>query len=141
MCPRCAPLGLFITTAAAEGARRHHEAVLLARAGRQAEREAEYERIKRAAEAATQGYLVTRQGQARGITDHEILTRRQAIFDRHASEEARNYFLDHSRPTAAYSGARTRGSPAATPNANARPAGPRRTGRSRSGRAGPSTSP
>jgi hypothetical protein len=87
---------------AAEEARRHHEAVLLARAGRRAEREAEYERIKRAAEAATQGYLVNRQGRARGINDHEILTGRQAIFDRYASEEARNYFLDHPRPTAAY---------------------------------------
>ena len=89
-------------TAQLEVARRHHEAVLLARAGRQAEREAEYERIKRDAEAATQGYLVTSQGRARAITDHEILTGRQAIFDRYASEEARNYFLDHHRPTAAY---------------------------------------
>ena len=141
MCPRCARLGLFITTAAAEGARRHHEAVLLARAGSKTEREAEYQRIKRAAKAATQGYLVTTQGHSRGITDHEILTRRQAIFDRHASEEARNYFLDHSRPTAAYFRGRDTRVTGRYTERKRQAAGPRRTGRSRSGRAGPSTSP
>jgi hypothetical protein len=87
---------------AKEEARRHHEAVMLGRAGRQAEREAEYERIKRQAEAGTQGYLVNADGRARGITDHEILTGRESVFIRYATREAKNYFAEHPRPTAAY---------------------------------------
>ena len=124
MCPRCAPLGLFITTAAAEGARRHHEAVLLARAGSKTEREAEYQRIKRAAKAATQGYLVTTQGHSRGITDHEILTGgRPSSTGTRARKPATTSSTTRGRPPPT-SGVGTRGSPAATPNASARPQAP-----------------
>lgn len=85
-----------------EERRRHRQAVGAARAARRQERDAEYERIKEEAEAATQGYLVNQAGRARGITDREILTGREAVFQRYASEEARNYFADHPRPTAAH---------------------------------------
>lgn len=64
--------------------------------------EAERERIRVDAEAATRGYLVNKKGRARGIDPEEILTGRQAVFERYASEEARDYFAANPRPTAAY---------------------------------------
>jgi hypothetical protein len=66
------------------------------------ERESETERIRLEAEVATQGYLVNPRGRARGIADAEILTGRVAVFERYATDEARDYFTAHPRPTAAY---------------------------------------
>jgi hypothetical protein len=73
-----------------------------ARAGRQMEREAEAERIRRQAETETRGYLVTAQGRARGISDAEILTGRESVFIRYATPEAKAFFAENPRPTAAY---------------------------------------
>lgn len=73
-----------------------------ASAAQRFEREQEAERIKLDAEARTQGYLVTREGQARGITDAEILTGREATFIRYATPEAKAYFAENPRPTGAY---------------------------------------
>jgi hypothetical protein len=36
------------------------------------------------------------------VSDREILTGRQAVFDRYASEEAKEFFRSNPRPTAAY---------------------------------------
>jgi hypothetical protein len=89
-----------------------------ARAANQAaarqEREAEYERVKLDAEAHTVGYLVNAKGRARGIADREILTGRRDVFDRYASDEAKDYFRTHARPTAGYfRGQDTRAAPRA----------------------------
>lgn len=71
-------------------------------AAKRMEREAETERIFQEAEAATKGYLVSAEGRARGISDREILTGRERVFVRYASDEAKNYFAGQGRPTAAY---------------------------------------
>ena len=78
------------------------EAVAANRAARRMERESDAQRIRLEVEAATKGYLVTAQGRARGISDEEILTGREAVFYRYATEEAREYFREHPRPTGAY---------------------------------------
>ena len=78
------------------------EAKQAGRAARRMERESETERIRLEAEAATQGYLVNPRGRARGIADAEILTGRVAVFERYATDEAREFFTAHPRPTAAY---------------------------------------
>ncbi len=72
------------------------------RAALESERDADRERIYRQAEEATRGNWVNRAGQRAGISDREILSGHQAVFDRYASEEARDYFRDHPRPTSAY---------------------------------------
>lgn len=72
------------------------------RAAERMDREAETERIRVQAEAATRGYLVNKQGRARGIDPEEILTGRAAVFQRYASDEAREFFRTTPRPTAAY---------------------------------------
>ena len=77
-------------------------AVQLNRAVRRSERDAETRRIRMEAEEATKGYLVNREGSARGISDSEILYGREAVFQRYASSEARAYFAEHPRPTGAY---------------------------------------
>jgi hypothetical protein len=82
--------------------REHRAAVASAQAARRMERDAEAQRIKMDAEEYTKGYLVTAQGRARGIADEEILTGRQEVFLRYATPEAKAYFADHPRPTAAY---------------------------------------
>jgi hypothetical protein len=82
--------------------RQHREAVASAQAARRMEREADAQRIRLEAEEYTKGYLVTAQGRARGIADEEILTGRQDVFIRYATPEAKAYFADHPRPTAAY---------------------------------------
>ena len=81
---------------------RHREAVAGARAGRRMEIESETERIRVESEAATIGYMVNAKGRARGINSEEILTGREAVFRRYASDEAKEYFASHPRPTAAY---------------------------------------
>ena len=82
--------------------RQHREAVETIRAARRMEREAETERIYLEAEDYTRGNWVNAKGRARGISDREILTGREDVFQRYASEEAREYFRHHPRPTAAY---------------------------------------
>ena len=80
-------------------ARRSQQA---ARSAGRMEREAEAQRIRLQAEAATRGDLVTPQGRARGIADEEILTGREAVFWRYATDEAKDFFTRNPRPTAAY---------------------------------------
>lgn len=72
------------------------------RAAVQMEREAEAHRIELEAEDYTKGYLVTAEGRARGITDAEILRGRERVFIRYATPEAKAYFAERQRPTAAY---------------------------------------
>jgi hypothetical protein len=72
------------------------------RAAARQEREAQTEHMLLQAEAATQGYLVNSRGRARGISDSEILTGRESVFNRYASDEARDYFAAHPRPTASF---------------------------------------
>lgn len=72
------------------------------RAARNQERGAEYERIKLDAEAKTNGYLVNARGRQRGISDAEILTGREDVFHRYATDEAKEYFAANPRPTAAH---------------------------------------
>jgi hypothetical protein len=82
--------------------RRMRESVSRHRAARKQERDAEEERIYREAEDYTRGNWTNKAGRRIGVTDREILTGREAVFYRYASEEARAYFLDHPRPTGAY---------------------------------------
>jgi hypothetical protein len=90
----------------AEARRREQEQIRQAkamnRAIRRSEAEVETERIRVASETATRGYLVNAKGRARGINPDEILTGREAVFRRYASDEAREYFASNPRPTAAY---------------------------------------
>jgi hypothetical protein len=81
---------------------RAYQARAASRAAQRMDMEAERERIRVDAEATTRGYLVNRKGRARGIDPEEILTGRQAVFERYASDEARDYFRVNPRPTAAY---------------------------------------
>jgi hypothetical protein len=80
----------------------YREAVRANRAVRRTESDVETERIRVESEAATRGYLVNAKGRARGINPDEILTGREAVFRRYASDEAREYFAVNPRPTAAY---------------------------------------
>lgn len=82
--------------------RQYREAVASAQAARRMEREADAERIRLEAEEYTKGDLVTAQGRARGISDAEILTGREDVFIRYATPEAKAFFAEHARPTAAY---------------------------------------
>lgn len=81
---------------------RRAEAIANNRAVRRTEAEVERERIRVQAEAATRGYMVNARGRALGINPDEILTGREAVFQRYASDEARDYFRVNPRPTAAY---------------------------------------
>jgi hypothetical protein len=78
------------------------QAIAANRAIRKTEMEIERERIRVEAEAATNGYLVNTRGRRLGIDPDEILTGREAVFRRYASDEARDYFAVRPRPTAAY---------------------------------------
>jgi hypothetical protein len=82
--------------------RQHREAVASNRAVRRTEQQVEVERVRVASEAATLGYMVNAKGRARGISPDEILTGREAVFRRYASDEALDYFAVNPRPTAAY---------------------------------------
>lgn len=107
--------------------RQHREAVASGQAARRMEREADAERIRLEAEEYTKGYLVTAQGRARGISDEEILTGRQEVFIRYATPEAKAYFADHPRPTAAYFRGRDTRIPYSDRPTRRRPVTPRRT--------------
>jgi hypothetical protein len=87
---------------AAEQHRRHVEAVQAGRAARGMEREAETERLYLAAEEYTRGNWTNAKGSVRMVSDREILTGRQDVFNRYASEEAKEFFRSNPRPTAAY---------------------------------------
>lgn len=80
----------------------HREARSATRAAQRMERESEQERIFLEAEAYTRGNWTNLKGTARGIADREILTGRESVFQRYASEEAREFFRYTPRPTAAY---------------------------------------
>jgi hypothetical protein len=89
--------------------RARRERAELARQGRAAnraavrmDREAAAQAIRDKAERETIGYLVTAEGQARGITDEEILTGRESVFIRYATREAKDFFAENPRPTGAY---------------------------------------
>lgn len=86
----------------AERKRQRTEAVAANRAARRVERESEVERVYLEAEAYTRGNWVNARGQRLGVSDREILTGRAQIFDRYASEEAREFFRGQGRPTGAY---------------------------------------
>ena len=88
--------------AVTERRRRTREILSSNRIARRMEREAEEERIYREAEAYTRGNWVNIAGKRLGISDREILTGRQAVFNRYASDEAKEYFARQARPTAAY---------------------------------------
>lgn len=83
-------------------ARERREAIAANRAIKRTEAEVERERIRVEAEAATNGYMVNAKGRQLGINPDEILTGREAVFHRYASDEARDYFRVNPRPTAAY---------------------------------------
>ena len=85
-----------------ERTRQHKEAVMAGQAARRMEREAEVERVYLAAEEYTRGNWTNAKGTVRMVSDREILTGRQAVFDRYASEEAKEFFRTNARPTAAY---------------------------------------
>jgi hypothetical protein len=78
------------------------DAIAANRAIRRTEAEVERERIRVDAERETRGYLVNAKGRGLGINPEEILTGREAVFQRYASDEARDYFRVNPRPTAAY---------------------------------------
>jgi hypothetical protein len=86
----------------AERKRQRKEAVAGNRIARQLERESEVERVYLEAEAYTRGNWVNARGARLGVSDREILTGRAQVFDRYASEEAREFFRGQGRPTAAY---------------------------------------
>ena len=88
--------------AAEERTRQHKEAVMAGQAARKMEREAETERLYLAAEEYTRGNWTNARGSVRMVSDREILTGRQAVFERYASEEAKEFFRSNPRPTAAY---------------------------------------
>ena len=81
---------------------RHRETVAARKLARRTDEEIETERIRVAAESATRGNLVNAKGRARGIHPDEILRGREAVFQRYASDEAREFFGTQHRPTAAY---------------------------------------
>ena len=85
-----------------ERAEMRRQAVAANRAEAQADREVAAHAIRMQAEAATHGYLVTAEGQARGISDAEILTGRESVFIRYATREAKDFFAENPRPTGAY---------------------------------------
>jgi hypothetical protein len=68
-----------------------------------------------AAENATRGSMVNRKGQSRGVNPRTLIYGREAEFERYASDELKEYFTVHHRPTAAsFRGEDTRYVPKAT---------------------------
>lgn len=100
--------------------RRRKAAIAGTRAAQRMEHEAERERIYQQADEYTKGNWVNRRGEARGISADEILTGREAVFQRYASEEARAYFRDHPRPTASMFRGRDTRVPYSDPTASRR---------------------
>jgi hypothetical protein len=85
-----------------DDAERRRSAMAANRAATQMARESEAHRIRTEAEAQTGGYLVTAEGRAPGVSDAEILTGRESVFIRYATDDAKAYFASNPRPTAAY---------------------------------------
>ena len=105
--------------------RERKEANAYARRLRAASRRMEHAEVEEGiftdAERVTRGNWTNKAGDAAGITDRQILTGSDALFARYASEEARNYFREHPRPTPAFfRGANTRYVPRYTPTARGR---------------------
>lgn len=77
-----------------------------AAAGRRAERRMahaeEVDRVWLEAEAATNGYMVNRRGEAAGISDRYLMTAPERDVRRYATDELKAYFQEHNRPTAAH---------------------------------------
>ena len=90
------------TRARAAEQRRRWEAAQARKLAKRTDQEIETERIRVAAEQATRGNLVNAKGRARGIHPDEVLRGREEVFQRYASDEAREYFAVQHRPTAAY---------------------------------------
>jgi len=105
----------------------HREAVAANRAAARMEREGEAHRIRLEAEERTKGYLVNATGRARGISDEEVLTGREDVFIRYATPEAKEYFAEHPRPTAAYFRGQDTRVPYSDRPTPRRPVTPRRT--------------
>lgn len=62
----------------------------------------EIDRVFDDAESATNGYMVNRAGRDAGISDRSLFTGPESRVRRYGSEELRNYFAEHGRPTHAY---------------------------------------
>jgi hypothetical protein len=62
-----------------------------------------YEHVEReiaAAEHATNGYMVNKAGQARGVTEWQLMTGRERDADKYSTDELKAYWERHPRPTA-----------------------------------------
>lgn len=62
----------------------------------------EIDRVWLEAEAATNGYMVNKRGQAAGISDRYLMTAPERDVRRYATDELKEYFATHNRPTAAH---------------------------------------
>jgi hypothetical protein len=62
----------------------------------------EVDRVWLEAEAATNGYMVNKRGQAAGISDRYLMTAPERDVRRYATDELLEYFREHNRPTAAH---------------------------------------
>ena len=80
---------------------RAHRAMLSAerRRHRQAEYTDEVYRQWLAAEAQTNGYMLNRAGQAKGISDRSLFTGPEWRVNKYASRELQDWFAEHPRPT------------------------------------------
>lgn len=61
------------------------------------------------AESATNGYMLNKAGKRKGIDERRLFTGNQRLVDRYASDELREYFDAHPRPTRARFDAQRRG--------------------------------
>lgn len=62
----------------------------------------EIDRVWLEAEAATNGYMVNKRGQAAGISDRYLMTAPARDVRRYATDELKEYFAANNRPTAAH---------------------------------------
>jgi len=77
-------------------------------AARRIERQELIEHEIRRAEAATNGYMVNKAGQRRGVTDVSLFTGSEARALRYASPELLRYWESHPRPSAGLTSANPR---------------------------------
>lgn len=62
----------------------------------------EIDRVWLEAEAATNGYMVNARGRAAGVSDKRLMTAPAADVRKYATDELKEYFATHNRPTAAH---------------------------------------
>jgi hypothetical protein len=62
----------------------------------------EIDRVWLEAEAATNGYMVNKRGQAADISDRYLMTAPERDVRRYATDELKEYFSTHNRPTQAH---------------------------------------